>query len=114
MVFMWCVKKWGESRHNKKIPTVVVFHNDKTKYLGSYDEELHQLRIDIKAHSGVLDLMATIIHEYTHYKQNIAENYNKYLYRYGYHRHPYEKAANRKARKHKIKALKYLLKLINK
>lgn len=113
-IFAWCVKRWGKSKYNSEVPTVVVFHSKSADYLASYNEVDHRLRIDIKSHSGLIDLIATIIHEYTHYKQNVKKNYNRMLEKHGYFRHPYEKSANKKARKYKITCLKHFLKTVNK
>ena len=55
-------------------------------------------------------LTSTIIHEWTHSKQNIIGKYNKLLKKFGYKNHPMEIEACETEKKWNRKALNYMKK----
>ena len=97
----WCKKKWGLSKFQDDFPKLRCYKKgDGGGYYGHYDDENNTIVIYVHPHPDVLTLVETVIHEYTHYKQNVEENYDKYAARYSnYNDNPYEKTAiNRSAR----------------
>jgi hypothetical protein len=105
----WCRVKWGRSKYQPDYPSLVI-HRETIKegdsdwdISGFYCEKSNTIHIYPKHHTSYLEMCDTIIHEYTHYLQNIDQMYMKYIdiYSYNYHNHPYEKVANKRAEKFK-------------
>lgn len=104
-MYMWCKEKFGISKYQKGFPKIVINRTCKKEF-GLYYGDKNIIVINLKAHKSVIDLCNTVIHEYTHYLQNM-EMYDEYFCKYNrnYNNHPYEISANNKAYKHE-KALK--------
>ena len=71
--YEWCKKKYGRSKYNGRYPSVQFRKGD---YLtedvwGLYDCEENYIYINSASVTTLEDLVATMIHEYTHYKQNM-------------------------------------------
>jgi hypothetical protein len=101
-MFDWCYNNLGQSKFNHKFK--VVISRKKEDVFGQYVIGKDIIRINIKNHKSLLDICDTVIHEYTHYLQNM-EMYTTYVYKYNrnYSNHPYEVSAVKKALKYKKK-----------
>jgi hypothetical protein len=101
LAFEWCKNKWGESKFQDNFPKIVCHKNiSEDKLYGYFDETNNEIHIFLQPHKSILNLIKTVIHEYTHYKQNIAKNYDKYATRSKfYYDNPYERSAENKANK---------------
>ncbi len=76
-VYEWCRKKYGRSKYNGRYPNIKYRKSD---YLcedawGYYDEIDNVIFVNKDKHTNIEDLVNTIIHEYTHYKQNIKVDF---------------------------------------
>jgi hypothetical protein len=99
-MFKWCKQKFGKSKFNPKFE-VKVSHKCKDKY-GVYKDDKDIITIYLNTHKSLIELCDTVIHEYTHYLQNMYM-YDVYFFKYSrnYYNHPYEISANNKAAKYK-------------
>jgi hypothetical protein len=111
-VLEWCKKKWGLSKFQDDFPKLRCYKKgDGGGYYGHFDDENNTIVIYLEPHPTVEDLVETVIHEYTHYKQNVTENYDNYVARYkAYNDNPYEKTANNRATRWKDRCIKDILK----
>jgi hypothetical protein len=76
-VYEWCKKRYRRSKYNGRYPDIVYRKSD---YItgedwGYYDEQENLIFISKDKHSSLADLVDTVIHEYTHYKQNIKVDF---------------------------------------
>ena len=122
LILNWCVKKFGKSRYQKKLPRLFVY---KTRGTSRYEDRIAGLRGSysngrIKIYLGSIysykELCETLIHEYCHYMQSEFEFsvfYNR-LKRDGhivdtiYDIHPHEKKANRFEKRYGIQCFNEL------
>ena len=73
-IFEWCVKEYGKSKFNKVLPAIEF---RKENYLtegffGFYDSDDATIYINKDMNHDIPELVNSIIHEYTHYKQNMT------------------------------------------
>ena len=108
----WCVKTYGKSRYNREFPEI---HYRSSSYLGEdrmtlafYDDQDGIIYINKDDHKNLNVLANTIIHEYTHYKQNMR-HYDILSMYLPYHRNPLEIEANKVARRDAKKCVKDIL-----
>lgn len=103
----WCVEKWGVNGRRTEMLIVDLNWFDRHS-MGDYDYKENLITIYPRANSNVRDLIDTIIHEFTHQRQNMS-SYHKVLKKKGYSDHPMEIEAfqtakeNRKSCWHSIK-----------
>lgn len=76
-VYEWCKTRYGRSKYNGRYPDIVFRKRD---YLtgedwGYYDEQDNLIFVSKDKHHNIEDLVDTVIHEYTHYKQNIKVDF---------------------------------------
>lgn len=107
----WCKKKWGLSKFQDDFPKLRCYKKgDGGGYFGYYDDITNTIIVYLEPHPDVVTLVETVIHEYTHYKQNVEENYDKYAARYAhYNDNPYEKTAINRSARWKERCLKDIL-----
>ena len=74
---------------------------------GEYDEDTNTLIIYKPAHRSVIDLIDTVIHEYTHSTQCMIK-YTKMVSKYSYNKHPYEREAVKMGKLHSKKCKQYI------
>lgn len=108
----WCVKTYGKSKYNRYFPEIQFrkgsYMNEDPSVMAFYDSEDHVIFINKEDHFTVQELASTIIHEYTHYKQN--QTHYDVLSRYlPYHKNPMEIEANRIARRDAKKCVREIL-----
>lgn len=108
-IFDWCVKNYGRSKHRKEFPEIMYrkagYMNEDPRVMAFYDEEDAVIFINKDDHNSLYQLANSIIHEYTHYKQN--QNHYHILSQYlPYHKHPLEIEANKVARRDTRKCVK--------
>jgi Zn-dependent peptidase ImmA (M78 family) len=105
----WCVKNYGRSKYNKEFPTVMYrtakYMDEDPRTMAYYDEDQGVMYIKKEDHKNLYQLASTIIHEYTHYKQNL-HHYNIISMYTPYKEHPMEKEANKIARRDVWKCLR--------
>jgi hypothetical protein len=105
----WCKKRYGRSKYNGRYPEVVFRKGDyyDGEEWGYYDEIDKCIYINRDKHETLLDLVDTMIHEYTHYLQNMYhyQILAKYL---DHHEHPMEIAAEETAKKDRLECISYL------
>jgi len=108
-IYEWCKKKYGRSKYNGRYPEVVFRkgdHYDGEEW-GYYDEIDKCIYINRDKHETVEDLIDTMIHEYTHYLQNMHHYQIIALYVHHEH-HPMEIEAETISQRDKEECLKYL------
>lgn len=108
----WCKKKLGRSKYYSIRKLQIKFQSNLKYFVGVYDVERNTIFVNPSKVRNYLDLIATIIHEYVHFKQNqnTYENIDMILPRNrNYYDHPFEKEAEDTAQKLKKKCLKELI-----
>jgi len=98
----WCIKKWGKSKFHKDYPKLIVYKNHKEELTGWFNDEKNIIFINLKHQDSVLELVKTVIHEYTHFQQNTKDKYDKLARKFKnkpYEEHPLEKQAFKKEEK---------------
>lgn len=106
----YCISTLGVKR-SLPIPTVSVVKRGRSRRYGQYDITNNHIQIHYDICKDVKTVIQTIIHEYTHYLQNLRKYYVLSL-EYGYDKHPQEIEARKNERlyspcwkqiKHKLK-----------
>lgn len=100
-MFEWCENKFGKSKFNEDFK--IKISKAKDRY-GVYMRDKNTIQVNVKAHKSLLELCDTVVHEYTHYLQDMSM-YVEYFLKYNrnYDNHPYEVTANNRAKKWKKK-----------
>lgn len=82
--------------------------------MGEYNVDDNIIYVNPKKHRSLKEWVNTVIHEYTHFKQNIDGMYDKYYTKYGrtYENHPHEVAADRTANRDEMEARLWVLRQI--
>lgn len=116
LALQWCIDKWGKSKYQKNYPKLICYKEKSGRgYIGEYCEEKNIIYIYLIECKSVIELIRTIIHEFTHYKQNIAEKYDVLAEKFKdkpYHYHPQEKEAFKREALYCNECKKHLLKLL--
>jgi hypothetical protein len=111
-IFEWCLKTYGKSKYNKEFPEIQYRKasgwDDDPYTMAFYDDSEAVIFIKKGEHPNLSMLANSIIHEYTHYKQNSHHYHILSLY-LPYDRNPMEKEANRIASRDTKKCLKEIL-----
>jgi hypothetical protein len=99
----WCKKKWKKSRYHSDYPKIRILNRSARDLYGWYDEEKNLITINMHLNRRVIDIIDTVIHEYTHYTQDCKNLYDK-LWEENAHRpyreHPLEREAYRRQEKY--------------
>jgi hypothetical protein len=111
-ILNWCVKTYGKSKYNKEFPIV---QYKKPDYLTEgaiafYDDWEGVIFINKLENKNLYDLTNSILHEYTHYKQN-PKHYEILSLYLPYSKNPLEIAADEIAIKDTKKCLKELFQI---
>ena len=103
----WCLKTYGKSKFNKEFPELEFKNPDyyTEGCMAYYDEIESVIFVDKTQHQNLYELANSIIHEYTHYKQNMRHYQILALYLSDI-KNPMEIEANRIAKKDSKKCLK--------
>lgn len=111
----WCRKNLGlNERKRKKLDFVVMDWSRKKgrfQFLGNYCFYKNRMVIYAPNCNSLYELIATVIHEYTHYLQS-GPQYRKYEKIYYYSSNPYEREAKRNENKYTKICLKDIRKNI--
>jgi hypothetical protein len=115
-ILEWCIDTLGKSKYHVTYPNLIVYIKrtkdkcfENNKYiLGYFDECENNIIIFAKNHKSFISFVGTIIHEYIHYKQNIAGMYYKLLNKSNYDEHPFEVEAREAENRYKKECLSYL------
>lgn len=112
-VLDYCVDNLGESHYVDEVPRLIFWTTGPVKnYLfpkGYYCSENNIIWIYKSEHKSALDIIDTIIHEYTHYLQNLDE-YGVMFKVYNYKTHPMEIEARQTAKAHKFICRRFIVK----
>ena len=90
----YCIATLGV-KSSLPVPSVSVVKRGGSCKYGQYDFVNNKIEVHYNTCGTVELMIRTIIHEYTHYTQDVKKNYNKLLYKYGYEKHPQEIGARR-------------------
>jgi hypothetical protein len=103
----WCLKTYGKSKFNREFPYLEFRKSDyyTEGCMAYYDEIDSIIFIDKNQHQTLYELANSIIHEYTHYKQNMRHYQILALY-LSDDKNPMEIEAHRVAKKDTKKCLK--------
>lgn len=105
----WCVKTYGKSRHNREFPEIQyrrgIYMNEDPKTMAFYDDHDGVIFINKDDHHSLRTLVNSVIHEYTHYKQNM-KHYDILSQYLPYKKNPLEIEANMIARRDTKKCLR--------
>ena len=89
----YCVATMGKKR-STPLPTVSVIKRGGSRKYGQYDVTNNHIVIFYNVCGTVQMVIQTLIHEYTHYIQNL-KNYDVLFSQHGYEKHPQEIEARR-------------------
>jgi hypothetical protein len=108
-ILEWCLKTYGKSKFNKPFPTLEFKKSDyyTEGCMAFYDEIESTIFIAKDLNKDIKELTNSIIHEYTHYKQNMRHYQILALYLPD-HKNPMEIEAERIANKDTKKCIKEL------
>jgi hypothetical protein len=114
-ILQYCIENFGLSRFKDyEIPNIKIhdIKPDKTKGflktdVAFFNNEKNCITIFKPNVKSFVDFIDSIIHEYTHYKQDLS-NYDEMELTYGYYDHPMELEANKIASEHKWKCKDYV------
>jgi hypothetical protein len=84
----FCIATLGVKR-TLPVPTVSVIKRGRSLRYGQYDMVNNHIQIHYNVCGDVKNMIQTLIHEYTHYTQNMNK-YHKLIAKYGYDAHPQE------------------------
>ena len=84
----YCVATLGVKR-SLPLPTVSVIKRGGSRRYGQYNVTMNHIQIHHNICGDVKTLIQTIIHEYTHYTQNL-KRYHVLYSQFGYDKHPQE------------------------
>lgn len=106
-IFNWCINTYGKSKFNKDTPTVEFKKSDyhTEGCMAFYDEIEGTIFISKDQNNTLKELANSIIHEYTHYKQNMKHYQVLSLY-LSDQKNPMEIEANKIAKRDVKKCLK--------
>lgn len=106
-ILNWCKDYYGESKF-KNIDTLKIYIDDTMDCAGAYCTRQNTIFVNTKVHRSFIDVINTMIHEYTHFRQDINVMYFKYLkvYSFNYENHPYEITATETAERDKRKCFR--------
>jgi hypothetical protein len=108
-IYQWCKKKYGRSKYNGRYPDISFKKADyyTGEDWGYYDEDEQLIFINREKHETIEDLVHTIIHEYTHYKQSMHHYHIISIYLDSAD-HPLEKEADMIADRDSKECIEYL------
>ena len=86
--YKWCCEKYGHSKYHKDFPTISIDRRGKRNY-GWFCTERNHIHIYENMHERTIDLVDTIIHEWTHYMQPTTW-LARYEKTHNYSENPYE------------------------
>lgn len=84
----YCMNNMGINP-TKPIPTVSIVNRGRSRRYGQYNTMRNKIEIHYNVCGDVKMVIKTIIHEYSHYLQNMKKYYKLYKL-VGYDNHPYE------------------------
>ena len=106
----WCIQKYGPSQY-ASLKTLKIDLDPNLEYIGQYLQCTNTITLNPRYHRSLLGWCATVIHEYTHFQQDM----NKYHeYRNSYEKHPYEVSSNNRSNRDKLEARRWLLRKLSK
>jgi hypothetical protein len=101
-ILEWCKLTYGQSKYKRAFPSLRYRNrppyalsgaekNEELYVYGIYHCDENYIYVDRTKHENLEDLVNTIIHEYTHYTQNMRYYYKIYnKYEKDIDKHPYE------------------------
>lgn len=104
----WCLKNYGRSKYNRYFPEIQYRKSEDRSTLAFYDDQDGVIFINKYDHRSLRTLANSIIHEYTHYMQNM-KHYDVLSMYLPYHKNPMEIEANRIAKRDAKKCVKEIL-----
>jgi hypothetical protein len=110
----WSVANIPPIKTNHRLNVNVSSYEHK-KTMAMYYPHKKEIKIYIKNHESVIEIVDSLLHEVTHYKQYLrntrghSKNYQKLLGLYGYQNHPMEIEAVDTAKKYTKDCIKYLV-----
>ncbi len=96
-VFEEMIEFYGISKYTEDLPNLVLIHDSGDYAMGTFEEEVEEIVVNVAQCRTRKDVIGTMIHEYVHYLQPRNGWYVRYSKKYSYDNHPYEKQANEAA-----------------
>ena len=111
----FCINTLGVSKYSPLPPNLVYIVSIKINATdrGCYDSETNRILVYRRKHRSVVDLADTVIHEYTHYLQDM-EKYTELAKDFSYREHPYEIEAIENAKKYRWECRRFMVSTKNK
>lgn len=111
-IVSWGIDNLPPFNESNKL-SVVIKDKNKNK-MANYFPYSRKIEIYMNSHYNVYEIVDTLLHEITHYKQHqskprtILKDYKKLLDVHGYENHPMEIEANKNAKKYTNSCIEYL------
>jgi len=119
LILLWCQLKYGPSIWSVSGKISIKVRSN-INYYGKYETDeddvdssknYSSIFVNLKKHKKIIELVDTIIHEYTHHKQPILKKFDEYLNSgYNTDNHPFELEAQFIAKRDSKECKKWLLK----
>jgi len=74
-IILWCTDNLGVSKYHKSLPRVILSKTPSSDCYGQFIFETNTITIYVKKCRSFKIFVSTLIHEYAHYLQDLA-NYN--------------------------------------
>ena len=113
LVVDFCSINLGKCR-NKQFPMTYVSYSNSEEFIGEYDPFNHEILVYAKNCPTVMELVKTIVHEWTHSKQRVKSDYQRLHRKFGYRDNPLEIEAFASEKIWGRKALNYVKKSLKK
>lgn len=107
-----CSELFGRRR---SLPTISIRnrqHETSTTY-GWYEYQHNKITLFYGVCKNLQSFVSTIVHEYTHYTQPVAQKYYKLLEKHGYNNHPFEIEAFENEKKYSEYVFKEVVKRLS-
>ena len=111
----WCIDKWGLKDHEYDLEIDVCYKEHMVSGMDNkaeYCSEFNEIVIYPSEHTNIRDLVDSVIHEYTHHRQDMSQ-YHEVLHKSGYSDHPLEIEADETAKKYRKECWHSIKHLIN-
>lgn len=88
--FDYCISKFGINKRKRTEIMFTIEDEEVDDCMGYYDVEDNEIFIILTQCRTIRDVVATMIHEYTHSLQPCRTHYTRLFKKFGYDNHPYE------------------------
>lgn len=81
---------YGESKYSYDLPDLVLYYDENDSVAGEYDDNLHEISLNLFYSNSIEECVKTMVHEYQHYLQPTGWYQRYYDMGHTHQTHPYE------------------------